>query len=81
MTEKEAEKAVVELNDLILLPFKNIYESCKSGICTDSKFTYFWSVLQGFDYEGQTFKNISKLATRLFPIPASEAGAPGIGNT
>lgn len=75
MTKSEANKAVVELLNLISTPFQRIYELCNNALCSDSNFINYWENMKELNINKNTFKNISKLATRMYPISASEAGA------
>lgn len=75
MTKSEANKAVVELLNLISTPFQRIYELYNNALCSDSNFINYWENMKELNINKNTFKNISKLATRMYPISASEAGA------
>ena len=76
LSEDEANKASIELGDLLSKPFCYFKEKCPDAICMDSKFSHFWSVIKDIEYEqGRNFSHIAKIAFILFSIPASEAGA------
>ena len=75
MDDIQAQKAVTELNELILMPFITLNNHCKCAICKESNFTNFWGIVKDFNYRDHKFENIAKLAMKMFTIPASEAGA------
>ena len=76
ITPKEAELAIVELHDLLIMPFAKINDNCPGAIGINSKFTNFWATISNYEYEeGRKFNTISKIAKRLYVIPLSEAGA------
>ena len=75
LSETEANKAVIELNKLILTPFSTIKSYNQTAVCPESNFMNFWSIISELTIDGIRFENISKIAFRLWPIPPSEAGA------
>ena len=75
MDDIQAQKAVAELNELILMPFITLNNQCKCAICKESNFTNFWGIVKDFNYRDHKFENIAKLAMKMYTIPASEAGA------
>lgn len=75
ITETEANKAIIELHELILTPFSTIRSFNKTAVYPDSNYMNFWSVISEITIDGVSFENISKIAFRLWQIPPSEAGA------
>lgn len=76
LTEDEANLAIDELYALILLPFSSLRTKCAFAINKNTEFPNYWSCLRSFKYDGiNTFSNISKVASRLYVISASEVDA------
>lgn len=75
LTKDEADKATVEIYDLITLPFSVIKSLIPSAISKNSKYSNFWSILRGFKYSDKTFSTLYDIATRFYAISASEVNA------
>lgn len=75
LSKDEAINGGIEINKLLLMPFSTLQNFCPGAIGIKSNFMNYWTNLEDFEYNGSTFATAAKIAFRLYPISASEAGA------